>query len=248
MNNGFRTYTLLMFTLVCMNVDPIYATENRAYVQLNAGAVFAQPYRTSSKTCLLLSGCFSFFNKETSDPGFAAGAAIGYRLADQFRLEVEGIYQSNDLNSSQSTFNINPDITSNLPRRTFKFSNNLKGERERTAFLFNGYYDFSNSTPFTPYLSAGLGGYHLKISDRRVARSSLISNGSNDLDLAWQVGAGVFYTLNNTVSIDLKYRYFSGSEAEVKTVLRAPSGIGFNRKEIYDVGDHQIMAGVRIGF
>ena len=248
MDNEFRSYKLLMFTLVCMNAGPICATENRAYVQLNAGAVFAQPLRTSNINCFQFTGCFSFFHKETSDPGYAAGAAIGYRLADQFRLEVEGIYQSNDLNSSQSTFTITPGITSNLPNRTFKFSNNLKGERERTAFLFNGYYDFYNSTPFTPYLSAGLGGYHLKISDRRVARSSLISNGSNDLDLAWQVGAGVFYTLNNAVSIDLKYRYFSGSEAEVKSVLRAPSGIGFNRKEIYDVGDHQIIAGVRIGF
>ena len=250
---------MFLGALIGVLSSKVMATDNKAYVQINAGVAFAKPYRESGSiqfiTCSPF-GCVSipdsFFRKETSDTGYAFGAAIGYRFADWFRLEVEGIYQSNDLNAVNTTVTVDS-INSNLPRRTFKISTKLKGERERSAFLFNGYYDFRNSTPFTPYVTAGLGGYHLRIDGRSSGTTSNLSggieeNGSNNMDFAWQVGAGAYYTFNDIVSIDLKYRYFSGSDADVKTTLSNPFGFRLTRTDKYEVGDHQVMAGLRFSF
>jgi opacity protein-like surface antigen len=209
------------------------ADEYKAYVQLNMGAVFAESYTDGGQRCNPFFGCSSFKYKERSDTGYVAGAAIGYRFTDQFRLEAEAMYQSNDLDEALLTVN-----TNNFGGFTQKAS--LQGERERTTFLVNGYYDFKNSTAFTPYLSGGVGGYHLRINAGQGRRS-----GENDLDFAWQLGAGVNYMLCERIGVDLKYRYLSGTEAEVVV----PSDFFLaERKEQHDVGDHQIVVGVRVGF
>ncbi|MBK8814887.1 MAG: porin family protein [Methylococcaceae bacterium] len=211
------------------------AEESKAYVQINAGAAFAQPFSESFEQCFSLFGCNAFSYKEKTDTGFAASVALGYRLTDYFRLEGEGMYQSNDLNHFTAT--------RTFGGTTSNFSGSIKGERERTAFLLNAYYDFKNSTSFTPYLTAGAGGYHLRIKS---SRFNPRPSRENDLDFAWQVGAGVNYQLNDRISFDLKYRYFSGTNAEVTI----PASNPFSRDitELYDVGDHQVMAGIRVGF
>lgn len=225
---------LLMITGILATAQ-VLAEEPKVYVQINAGAAFAKPFSESFERCFSLFGCNFFSYKEKTDTGFAASVALGYRLTDHFRIEGEGMYQSNDLNHFTAT--------QNFAGTTSKFSGSIKGERERTAFLLNAYYDFKNSTSFTPYLTAGVGGYHLRIKS---SRFNPRPSRENDLDFAWQVGAGLNYKLDNRISFDLRYRYFSGSNAEVTI----PASNPFSRDitELYDVGDHQVMAGIRVGF
>jgi opacity protein-like surface antigen len=223
-----------VLALSCLLISvKAFATEYRAYVQINAGAAFAESYAEGNQSCDSFFGCSTFSYKEKSDTGYVAGAAIGYRFTDQFRLEGEAMFQSNDLNKSILTVN-----TDNFGG--FNQTGTLQGERERTTFLVNGYFDFKNATAFTPYMSGGVGGYHLRINANQGRQS-----GENDLDFAWQLGAGVNYKLDDRFSFDLKYRYLSGTEAEVviprDLFLR-------DRIEFHDVGDHQIIVGVRFGF
>ncbi|MEQ1545372.1 outer membrane beta-barrel protein [Methyloglobulus sp.] len=211
------------------------AEEHKAYVQFNAGAAFAPSDSVDGS----LTGCtFSgaspsyCFNLKTHfiqdyDPGFAGSLALGYQVADQFRLEGEVLYQSNDNGKEHFSLSIQP-VTRHSHGPSLPSSAPSKGDRERMAFLLNGYYDFKNSTAFTPYITAGMGGYHL-----RVKRP--YGNAENDLDFAWAAGAGVNYKLDDRISFDLKYRYFGGADADLKGRL-------------YEVGDHQVMAGIRVGF
>ncbi len=37
-----------------------------------------------------------------------------------------------------------------------------------TTYMVNGYYDFHNSTAFTPYISAGVGLAHVKLSNNTI--------------------------------------------------------------------------------
>ena len=210
------------------------AEEHKAYVQFNAGVAFAEPFKDSDQSCNSFFGCSSFSYKENSDTGYAASLALGYRITEQFRLEGEAMYQSNDLNKAH--------FTSSFGNSNFSDTHSLKGESERMAFLLNAYYDFKNSTAFTSYITGGLGGYHMRI---KASRGRL--PGENDLDFAWQVGAGLNYKLDDRISFDLRYRYFSGANAEV--VVPLFNGSTFvDRSEFHEVGDHQIMAGIRIGF
>ncbi|MEQ1485841.1 outer membrane beta-barrel protein [Methyloglobulus sp.] len=234
MSSIFKFHALALTGLLVSTTA--IAEEHKAYVQFNAGAAFAEPFKDSDQICNNFFGCSSFSYKENSNTGYAASLALGYRIADQFRLEGEAMYQSNDLNKAHLSVNSG----------NFKFNDTrtLKGESERMAFLLNAYYDFKNSTAFTPYITGGLGGYHMRI---KASRGRL--PGENDLDFAWQAGAGVNYKLDDRISFDLKYRYFSGANAEVVVPHAGFNGIAFvDRTEFHQVGDHQIMAGIRIGF
>ncbi len=239
MSSLLKSHTLVL-TGFLVSATAI-AEEHKAYVQFNGGAAFSS---SDSQTFGPFNGCIGTPNgfgcgsnitetvKQSYEPGFAGSVALGYRIADQLRIEVEGNYQSNDMNKLNYSFS---GIESgNVP----SFSFPLKGERERTAFLLNGYYDFKNSTAFTPYITAGMGGYHLRLKGER-------SSVENDLDFAWQAGAGVNYKLDDRISFDLKYRYFGGADAELQSL--SPSGV-FTTSRLYEVGDHQVMAGIRIGF
>lgn len=196
--------------------EAIYADEHKTYVQLNAGAVFPFTARVHFSDSIDHVDVTNNY-----DPGYAAGLAIGYHLAEQFRVEAEVLYQSNDFYMSV--------ILPNNPS-----SERVNGERMRMAVLFNTYYDFKNRTPFTPYITVGVGGNYVEFK----ANSSAIRN---DFDVAYQVGAGVNYRVNDSFSLDMKYRYFSGTEPQFKTVDNR-----FNK--LFDVNDHQLMVGIRIGF
>ncbi|MDR5617114.1 outer membrane beta-barrel protein [Arsenophonus sp.] len=86
--------------------------------------------------------------------------------------------------------------------------------------MLNAYYDFKNSSDFTPYLSAGLG--YAYISQKT---SPLLSTGSQTTTLwtrshatnnfAWSAGAGIKYRVNQDFSFDLSYKYLDAGQAEV---------------------------------
>ena len=125
-----------------------------------------------------------------SDPGFALGVAAGYNFG-MFRLEGEIGYQKNDLDK----VSVGP------------VSVSASGDVTNTYFLGNGYFDFINSSPFTPYVSAGIGFAKLKVNDFAVLGTRI--GDSDDTVFAYQAGAGVGYAINKNFTIDLKYRYFA---------------------------------------
>lgn len=124
-----------------------------------------------------------------SDPGFALGVAAGYNFG-MFRLEGEIGYQKNDLDK----VSVGP------------VSVSASGDVTNTYFLGNGYFDFINSSPFTPYVSTGIGFAKLKGNDFAVLGTRI--GDSDDTVFAYQAGVGIGYAVNNNITIDLKYRYF----------------------------------------
>jgi len=68
---------------------------------------------------------------------------------------------------------------------------------ETMGFLINGYYDFDIDSEWTPYIGAGIGYGKAEIGSY------------DDNDFIWQVGAGMSYELNESTTLDFKYRYYS---------------------------------------
>ncbi len=109
------------------------------------------------------------------------------------------------------------------------------------TLLFNVYYDFRNSTKFTPYVGAGIG---LAFSQSYATTDAFLSNGTPvvhysgsgySTNFAWQVGAGVSYAISDNVSADLGYRYL---------------GLNFDNDDISSShsGAHEFSLGLRITF
>jgi len=150
------------------------------------------------------------------DLGYALGVAAGYNFGT-FRVEGELGYQKNDFDKVSLG----------------ALSGNASGDVTSTSFLLNGYYDFVNSSPFTPYISAGIGFTKLEANDFAVLGTPV--GDADDKVLAYQLGVGVGYAINEKVTIDLKYRYFAAYDPE------------FDGTE-YEYESHNIFLGLRYNF
>ena len=131
------------------------------------------------------------------DSGLAVAGAIGYRMGN-LRMEAEVGYQENDLEEWSA-------LGVGIP---------LSGDMNATSFLANGYYDFANSSRFTPFVTAGLGVARVEINDLYIPGSGLLPASDDDTVFAWQVGAGVSYAVNTNFDLELKYRFFMTDDLE----------------------------------
>ena len=200
---------LLLFSscaLALLLTSPAYSAETSVgpYVSGNLG--LAMPTDADS-TFPLAPG----YTINTSyDTGWAIGAALGYNFGNT-RVEGEVAYQKADEDKAKDSFG----------------SWDATGDISALSFLVNGYYDFTNSSAFTPYLSAGLGFAKVKVTD--------IGYNADDTVFAYQVGAGVGYALNKNVTLDVKYRYFATSDAKFEYETR-------------EFASHNLLFGVRVNF
>ena len=154
-----------------------------------------------------------------SDEGLALGVAVGYSFPCNMRIEGEFAYQENDLDKV-SLYGIDADLT---------------GDTASYAFLVNGYYDFKNTSAFTPFIGGGIGMAKVEINDLNSPGSGDPDVSDDDTVFAYQFGAGVAYTINEQVSLDVKYRYFGTSDPE------------FDTTEL-EYSSHNLYAGIRISF
>ncbi|MDR2745648.1 MAG: outer membrane beta-barrel protein [Desulfovibrio sp.] len=80
------------------------------------------------------------------------------------------------------------------------------------TLFFNAYWDFHNSTAFTPYIGAGLGmGFiHSSYDQTIYVNGQKLDSGSKSYQntvFAWNVGLGCSYAFNENISADLAYRF-----------------------------------------
>ena len=146
-----------------------------------------------------------------SDLGLALGAAVGYAF-ENIRIEGEIAWQKNDLDKI------------NIWGRDLE----LEGDISSLAFLLNGYYDFKNSSAFTPFVTAGIGMARIDVDDMAPSGRGMPAQSNHDTVFAFQLGFGVSYAVSDRISLDVKYRYFDTREDEYFS--------------------HNIYAGIRVFF
>lgn len=156
---------------------------------------------------------------------FLVDAAVGYDFG-RFRLEGGLGYARPDVKKS----------------RVSGVERSGDGDLEVLAFMFNGYYDFENSTSFTPFIGTGMGIAQLNMDARD---PSLIQNTESDSVFAYQFTAGGAYDLSERFAFLASYRYFATTEGEFQT--RVPS-VGFSGKADQGYADHQLRFGLRYRF
>ena len=134
----------------------------------------------------------------------AGALSVGYDFQPQhqvpLRLEVEGTMRGNSTTSWYSAGG----------------RSKVTGTWNTSTILGNIYYDFHNSSPFTPYVGVGAG--------VALAYSGYSAGGLNvdqyDTLFAWNAGLGFSWTINENFAADLGYRFVgigtgSGNEVNV---------------------------------
>ncbi|MEI8033103.1 MAG: outer membrane beta-barrel protein [Chlorobiaceae bacterium] len=110
-----------------------------------------------------------------------------------------------------------------------------RGHLRATSFLVNGYCDFSGGG-MEPYLTAGIGGAGISMSDWSLGSDTYSSSGSTT-KVAWQAGAGISFPICvcKCTAVDLRYRYFA-------TTRIADAG------HAYTPSNSALLLGLRVGF
>jgi opacity protein-like surface antigen len=197
--------TPLVFTSAAMAADG-------PYVSANLGLAMLSDSDVTDSTVPGIDMELSY------DSGWTIGGAAGYRFSN-FRVEGALAYQANDIDETSA----------------FGFSVDSSGDVAGTVFLVNGYYDFVNSSPFTPFISAGLGYANVEINDYTIPGSGIPAYNDDDSVFGYQLGIGVGYSVNENVVLDLSYRYFATEDLE------------FDTTEV-EVASHNFMVGIRYNF
>ncbi|MCL2161918.1 MAG: outer membrane beta-barrel protein [Betaproteobacteria bacterium] len=121
----------------------------------------------------------------------------------------------------------------------------------QTLFV-NGYFDFHNSSAFTPYVGLGLGQSFIDMKAKGQADLGGYSLSGNwgrksTTDFAWNLSGGVSYAITKQIGLDLGYRFAWLGKGETKKVYYGPGG-GYDYFKTKDLQMHQVMLGMRYTF
>jgi OOP family OmpA-OmpF porin len=164
--------------------------------------------------------------KLSFDMGGGGNLALGYEPAlmqpfGSMRFEVETGYHSNGIDTAT----------------VGGVTGNGSGSLTAWTYMANAYYDFRNSTAWTPYVGGGVGGAQLNLGNSSGAGNT----GDKDNVFAWQLMAGMAYAPVSLPMTDwlIGYRFIDTQDG---TFAAGASKI----KVAYEA--HNIEAGVRLRF
>jgi outer membrane autotransporter protein len=151
--------------------------------------------------------------------GYSLSGVGGVEFNNGLRLEGELTYKSADMDKFKLN-GLNESINSDI---------------SVLGALASAYFDFKNTSPFTPYLGGGLGIATIYLGRGTDSTGALIFNKDDDTVFAYQVGAGVGINAGSHLTIDLGYRYFGTTDPEFKDFKA-------------DFSSHNLTAGLRYKF
>lgn len=129
------------------------------------------------------------------DTGVGVGAALGYDFGTT-RVEGEVAYRTNDFDKLS----------------TQTKSDESTGDCNSWSFLLNCFFELEGDSPVSLYFVAGLGLSEISVDD--VTRAGRPVGNYSDTVFAYQFGTGLGYAINESVTLDLGYRYFATSDAD----------------------------------
>ena len=150
------------------------------------------------------------------DYGLNVNGAMGF-VVGQGRMEIEVAYRTNDIDS----FSV---IGVSVPGG---------GDVTALSGLLNAFYDIKTDSAITPYLGGGIGVANVEIDNLSILGIPFPGS-EDDTVFAYQLGGGIGYAINDTMTVDLGYRYFATADPD------------FNGLEA-EYGSHNITIGIRFG-
>ena len=207
-----KRHAIWLMSVLCLSCTPEIAAAqgNGFYLGLGSGAI--QPLDSDiSSTDISTSA-----NLGT---GWAGVGAIGYRLADGLRTEVELGYRSTNVDSLAG-------------------SSVGMGEVNVSSVMSNVVYEIRRGSVLTPYLGVGIGLASIDFEDVQPVGGSVLHGG--DTVLAYQGIVGLGYLVSERVQLFADYRFFATADAGLSTRSNVGVDSGY--------ADHTLLVGLRFSF
>ena len=213
------------------------ASASGFYVAAKAGATQVRSTENTLSSSMLAGGLNNTVGEidvpSANRTNFTPSFAMGYEFSTDWEQPVrpELAYLAGGEVSQNST--LNTTMTSGWVD-SGKFIQNLPVSVQRqqktrvSTLMLNGYYDYTTGTPFTPYITGGVGVALLKNAASLSQSSAGLSFSSdtfsqNNTQMAWSLGAGVAWALTPALSLDAGYLFTNAGD--VTTEGTASNGI-----------------------
>lgn len=230
-----NTLSLSLLLLASALTTPTHGAfaQDGIYIAGLGGLNFASDADFSFEGPTLTNG---FGGEVDYDPGFHIGAAAGYALDLEgdpaeglgLRPEIEISYRHSGIDSLfDDTFGTFTDVDGRLT--------NLSG-------MANLWLDYK-LRELTPYVGFGVGVSRVKFADVSITNVDIIDD--SDVQFAYQLGAGIAYSLNSTIDLTAGYRFFATLEPSFEA---ANAFAPVETVENVDNYSHSVLLGVRYNF
>ena len=220
----------------------------KMYMKANVGYNMSSPSLDSKLADGKTGGLFQNTKSSNRLKGFAGDIGFGYALSDSVRTDLtlslsQGKKTLKDVKLSSNI----GDVNNTNPAK-------VKLTEKKIGLMANAYYDFHNSSEFTPYVMAGVGLNRGTLeaningdngASTAVAKSATIKS-KNLTSFAYNVGVGVGYEMTKDIYLDAGYK-LSGSTGSYKfkediANFKAKDKLGSPKIQ------HTLSAGVRFAF
>lgn len=138
------------------------------------------------------------------DTGFLFGGAFGYDFG-LLRTEAEFGYRENNIDEFKD-ISIDGIYVGDM---------SASGKMTTLSYMLNTYIDFENDSSVTPYIGGGVGLADININDLRVNDNHF---DGDDTVFAYQAAAGLGYDINESLTLDVGYRYFATEDHEIDSL------------------------------
>lgn len=185
-------------------------------------------------------GTLPYSWKNSNSDVFGGGIALGYSLETMLNYPIRAEIEYLAFGNKKMTKSAN--ILGNYTTYTQRIG-------VQSLFL-NFFWDIRTGTRWTPYLGAGVGMGFLSMKASNTLDTpgyvgSVSTNYGDRTRFAWNVGAGVAFTVNERLAFDLGYRYADYGQAKSGSVITTT---GYMLRGKSDVTMHQFLLGARISF
>jgi opacity protein-like surface antigen len=137
------------------------------------------------------------------------GLAVGYKFDNSFRADINAQFRKLNYSNMFDLENGTDEVNQNQKIKNY-------------SVFVNGYYDFSVNT-LTPYVTLGVGYACNKsgdltsiFTDLPDGPKSFKATGKGKSSFAWNAGVGTLIKLNNSLDLDLAYRYLDLGKAAAR--------------------------------
>ena len=153
---------------------------------------------------------------------FAGFGRVGYRLAPNWRVELEGGYRADKL----ADYN--------------HILGDHSGHINTESLMVNGLYDFLPDSRFQPFVGAGVGANRFDVNQTLSGPDYLSSHRSA---VAFQGIAGLSWMVSDRTNVDLTYRYLQTGKYDISCSGSCAPNLHFN-----DFRDNSLTIGLRYSF
>jgi len=210
-----RSVLLVGLGLGLASVPAAAEMNNGVYIELQGGGSFWDDANVSVTG--LGSGEAKF------DTGWTAGAALGFRAFDMFRLEGHASFRRADID----TVSVGGIETAD-------------GWAGTAAFLGNAYFDIPIPFPVKPYVGGGAG---VAIFSADVDGNA-VDVDDDDTEFAWNVMGGLLWPVWRHLELDARYRYITSDDPSIDADLL---GLGTGQVKA-EFSAHEVVGALRIVF